>query len=384
MNATVPASTPAAARVAGVCGADGRLAALVQRMIDLSLRGLPRMFDAGKHRFYFRRRRIESGAIVCEGESLRYGAIVLLGTPTLRPEQQRPLFAGETAVQFCERLIGRLTEDVNLGDLALLTWAAAELRSDLLPLALERLRQRSRDARAGFTVEAAWVVSALTAASAIVDVSADARLARDRLMTAFSPRGNVFAHWTDGGGPWSRRHVCCFADQVYPTQALARFHATFGDDAALDAAARCARRFCELQGAAGQWWWHYHAETGDVIEGYPVYTVHQDSMAPMALLDVQVAGGPEFAANIRRGLEWMIQAAELPVCLIDDNEALIWRKIARGGGKRVRQWRAALSRLNPHWRGAWLDRKYPPTEIDYEDRPYHLGWILHAWLGGLQ
>jgi hypothetical protein len=40
------------------------------------------------------------------------------------------------------------------------------------------------------------------------------------------------------------------------------------------------------------------------------------------------------------------------------------------------------SRVAPGARLAWLDRLYPPVRIDFESRPYHLGWILYAWLGG--
>jgi hypothetical protein len=28
-----------------------------------------------------------------------------------------------------------------------------------------------------------------------------------------------------------------------------------------------------------------------------------------------------------------------------------------------------------------LERLLPPCVVDYEDRPYHLGWLLHAWPG---
>jgi hypothetical protein len=25
---------------------------------------------------------------------------------------------------------------------------------------------------------------------------------------------------------------------------------------------------------------------------------------------------------------------------------------------------------------------FPPTTVDYECRPYELGWLMYAWLGG--
>jgi hypothetical protein len=30
-----------------------------------------------------------------------------------------------------------------------------------------------------------------------------------------------------------------------------------------------------------------------------------------------------------------------------------------------------------------LDTVFPPTEIEHESRPYHLGWVLYTWLSRL-
>jgi hypothetical protein len=40
---------------------------------------------------------------------------------------------------------------------------------------------------------------------------------------------------------------------------------------------------------------------------------------------------------------------------------------------------AGASRLSPALRVPGLDLLFPPRAIDYEDRPYHLGWVLYAW-----
>jgi hypothetical protein len=191
----------------------------------------------------------------------------------------------------------------------------------------------------------------------------------------------IFPHHTEASaaGFW-RSHVGCFADQVYPTQALARYGAAYRQPQALDAAARCGARFCELQGPAGQWWWHYDARNGQVTEGYPVYSVHQNSMAPMALLDLADAGGPLHLDAIVRGLKWLEHAPETGSSLIDDQESVIWRKVGRTDpAKLVRRARACASRLAPSLRLRALDAVFPATRIDFESRPYHLGWILYSW-----
>src|SRR5205085_4135860 len=126
--------------------------------------------------------------------------------------------------------------------------------------------------------------------------------ARDTLLTSRHKGSPLFPHATGPGLlPWYRTHVACFADQVYPIQALARLYHSGNDADALAAAEECAARICELQGDGGQWWWHYDARTGRVIEGYPVYSVHQHAMAPMALLDLAEAGGSGRMADIARG-----------------------------------------------------------------------------------
>ncbi len=131
-------------------------------------------------------------------------------------------------------------------------------------------------------------MTALIAARAAADVERHLASARSRLLGA---RRTRFPHRIGGTQNWYRAHVGSFADQIYPVQALARLHASADDPAALGAAEKVARLICRAQGRDGQWWWHYDARTGRVVERYPVYSVHQHAMAPMALLDLAEAGG---------------------------------------------------------------------------------------------
>jgi hypothetical protein len=43
---------------------------------------------------------------------------------------------------------------------------------------------------------------------------------------------------------------------------------------------------------------------------------------------------------------------------------------------------AVVSCLHPAFRLPAMDALFPPMTIDYETRPYEMGWILHAWLAG--
>jgi hypothetical protein len=38
-----------------------------------------------------------------------------------------------------------------------------------------------------------------------------------------------------------------------------------------------------------------------------------------------------------------------------------------------------MTRFVPALRAPGIDRLFPPGTIDYEDRPYHYGWLLYAW-----
>jgi hypothetical protein len=348
----------------------------VRDMLDLSVRGLPPGYVDGEFVFTRRGRRNADGTwtAVPEGRSIRYSAIVALGVAALEPDRQRVALAGDSLLDLVGALVKRLPEVTGLGDAALICWAAAEAGHGDLDLALSRLAELDAGGQV-FTVEAAWALAALVAAG-VRDGRAER--ARDRLLGGLA--GNrLYPHALGAGAlvPRYRAHVGCFADQVYPLQALARLHAAVGDPAALDAAGQVARAICRAQGPQGEWWWHYDARTGSVVEGYPVYSVHQLAMAPMALLDLADAGGAAHVTEIARGLDWMI---ERPAFVLEE-QALTWRKEARADPRKlVRGLRAAATGVRPGARLGVLDRAYPPVAVDRECRPYELGWLLYAWL----
>ncbi|GGV59115.1 hypothetical protein GCM10010294_06840 [Streptomyces griseoloalbus] len=357
--------------------------------------GLPAMLLPGQEAFAFTMAGTKapdgSWSLERRGTSTRYAAITALGVRHLPEDRQRVVLAGRTAQEFTGSLVESLPSVTNLGDAALIAWAAAETGHPKLSDALAGVEALDDHDRPQYTVEAAWVLSALAAARDSADVERPLAAARDRLLRARIGNGPLFPHATGPGlVPWYRAHVSCFADQTYPLQALARAHAGGdGDPEALAASEACAARLCELQGEGGQWWWHYDARTGGVVEGYPVYSVHQHAMAPTALFDLADAGGSDFGASIRKGLRWMTDVPELaghPAAqepLIVDGLSVTWRKVYRGDPKKaVRAARGLSTRAVPGLRLTPLDRVYRPLSVDHECRPYELGWMLHAWQGG--
>ncbi|MFI6143839.1 hypothetical protein [Streptomyces sp. NPDC051109] len=385
------------ARLGALAHEDPSLHALAERLLALAEAGLPEMYLPGADTFVFTRvGRVTSDGVrrmEARGTSTRYAAITALGARFLPEDRQRALFGGHSAEEYAGLLVERLPAVTNLGDAALIAWAAAETGHPKLADALARVAALDVPGRPQYTVEAAWVLSALAAARSAADVEDRLAVARDRLLAARAAGGPLFPHATGPGlVPGYRSHVACFADQTYPLQALARLHASGPDPEALAAADACAARICELQGDGGQWWWHYDARTGGVVEGYPVYSVHQHAMAPTALFDLAEAGGTDFGAAVRRGLRWMTDVPEISgpdgtprEPMIVERYGVTWRKVYRGDpAKAVRAARGLTTKVAPRARLAPLDRAFRPDVIDRECRPYEFGWLLHAWLGGLE
>jgi hypothetical protein len=365
-----------------IVGADSPFVRSVHRMRELCFRGLPKMFRPQDRLYAFGVRRSADGRIEQFGVSRRYTAITLLGLAAEDPDAARQALVGNDREDIAQRLLDDVDTVDNLGDVALSIWAARLVGLDGLEGALKRLAQLNPNDAMHATVELAWVLSALSHFDALPgDWNATRETVASRLMDVYRPAVGVFPHMIGANSGGLRRHVACFADLVYPTQALAFYYKRTGDERALNASLTCAQHWCRLQGDAGQWWWHYDARSGALLEGYPVYSVHQDAMGPMALLAVTDACGVSFEEPIERSVAWLERIPELNgESLIDDANDVIWRKVARREPKKfVRKLTAVASKLHSSWRLPGRDAMFPPGAIDFECRPYHLGWLLYAF-----
>ncbi len=356
---------------------------LLRTILDRCPQALAQMYRPEVREFVqtVRRDPARPGELRQEGTNERYAAIVGLGAARLDTDRQRTLLAGITAAELVESLAARVTGNADPGVIALATWASAEVRGSAPAALVDRLATAVRGARMQDTVSYAWTLTALLAVRELADTSLLAEQSAERLMAAQEPSG-VFPHALPKETLGRlRSHVGCFADQVYPVQALARYWRATGDQRALEAANRCAGVIVERQGAAGQWWWHYDVRTGAVVEPFPVYSVHQHAMAPMALFELHEAGGDDHRAAVVAGLRWLRNHPETDADLLDEATGAVWRKVGRREPRKlVRSARAVATALSPDARLGLLDRAFPPTVIDHECRPYELGWLLYAWL----
>jgi hypothetical protein len=361
----------------------------VRRYSELAQRGLPASYisDTAEFSQTVRASRTtpESGELWREGRNLRYAAIVALGVASLAESAQRSILRGSTADDLVAAARPRAADSTDPGAIALVAWAAAEVTGEPDDDLLARLSRRLTDGHSLPTVDTAWMLTAAVAALQATEGAAPhardiARVARNRLLEAQGQQG-IFPHAlpSDSLG-FFRAHVGCFADQVYPIQALARLAAYDADTAALTSANRAAERICALQGDAGQWWWHYDARDGSVVERYPVYSVHQHAMAPMALLDLARAGGDDHSDSIVRGLDWLTTHPEVDQELVSEEESQIWRKVGRREpAKAARKIAAVTTSIRAGWHLPGINAVFPPKLIDRECRPYELGWLVYAW-----
>lgn len=350
-----------------------------QRLRAMAVTQLRRQYRADRKLFAFRLRR-QGSEVVLQGTSVRYTATVLIGLAGESDELAREVLQHASVADVYAACVDRLGDSPEPGELALVAWAGLLHGEPSAWPVGQHLWTLCNTLSLLPTVEASWALSALCSAPGEDPWRRRREQLARRLLDAVDARSGLFPHWLDGRGPWVRRHVACFADQVYPMLALSQYYEATGDPVALTAAERCAEQVVARQGSEGQWWWHFDVRTGRVVEPYPVYAVHQDAMAPMALRAVARASGTTFDPAIQRGLSWLTWSPEIHGSLIDPAQRVIWRKVARHEvGQCARRLQTLASRVHGRLRLPGLGYVCSPGRIDWETRPYHMGWILYAW-----
>ena len=272
-------------------------------------------------------------------------------------------------------LAARFEAIAYMGSIGLLIWALALAgRSDLVAQLLPRL-ENGRVSQSLTTMELAWVVLGLChvddksagAGSKLLKVFSEELVARQSKSTGLFYHCSMDAAWRDR----IRRNVSNFADQIYPIQALSLASSGIGLSSLAQSALLCGKVLCALQGEKGQWWWHYDPKSGRVTSRYPVYSVHQYGMAPMALASLQESTGVSFSHPIDRSLSW-IEDNEFQGSMFDSGNGTIWRDIHpknRMTASFIRRTRAILRRS---------DTSFPEIQVNRETRPYEWAWGLYA------
>ncbi|MGB8225642.1 MAG: hypothetical protein WCE45_02060 [Sedimentisphaerales bacterium] len=274
----------------------------------------------------------------------------------------------------------------DIGDITLSLWAGIQSSADDCEKFARALKEcwPIQSARCN-AVELGWVVQAclMVQQSDFAKISLKSVLddAHKRLLLLFDADARLFyRHHRPGLKEMISRHISCFADQVYPIVALSNYGFLCNHHQSIDFAAQATEKICQYQGELGQWWWHYDVTHKRICEQYPVFSVHQDGMAPMAIMASDKASKQNHSDKINLGLRWDFGFNEMGENIVHPKEGIIWRDIERNEpAKLSRKIRSICS-------VAGLDKLHHLTSkcinsfrVNQECRPYHLGWILYAW-----
>ncbi len=175
-----------------------------------------------------------------------------------------------------------------------------------------------------------------------------------------------------------RRNVVSFGAIVYFLRAVQEHARRTGDAWARALFRSGVERMIAAQGPQGEWPWLYAVATGKPAELYPVYAVHQDSMAMLFLLPALDHGIPGVHGAIERSLAWTWGANELNEPMYVDGPYRAYRSIERSDSlPRTGRYLRAVRRIASGGTAAPAGGK--GVRINPECRSYHPGWILHAW-----
>ncbi len=353
---------------------------LLTGLLNLSVQGLEDMYLPEKYEFAMKKKKV-NGKVIIEGENLRYSLINLLG---LHKAQSHNLPVKIDLRKIVLHQLGKVDTYTGVGEIGLLLWATALISPEDIKIILPKVNfnnifETYNDARLGNTMELSWLLTGLLLASTF-DENFKKTIGNLPIEIYNKIRKNyggvgVFRHEAKVSlNGKLRGKIGSFADQVYPIYAFSLYSQQMNNEEALMIAKDCAQKMCDHQGEQGQWMWHYNAETGDVVSKFPVYSVHQDAMAPFTLFAVQKATGINFEEYIYKGLDWLEENNELNANMIDWENNAVWRRIAQPNSKRKTKLLLSLLGIN-------LKDEYNSLEVLYESWSYHLGWILFAFAG---
>jgi hypothetical protein len=278
----------------------------------------------------------------------------------------------------------------SMGLIAATTWALAAAGDERTGTVLNVIEHRFEPIRSS-SMEIGLVLSAL---AAVVDTfpplrdkaAGVAAPATQELIARFSGAARLFR-----GSSWAIRprrllewNLTSFASQVYPIHGLAQCARAF-ETPAPQQIRDAADQLVAMQGPLGQWWWIYSIRTGAVLEAYPVYSVHQDAMAFMALASLEGLGFDSYRAELARGLAWIFGENELHTPMVDFDRGFMSRCIQRRGSDADGIFGMSPAQRRRVVLSSWRLRKQSDAalelnelEILHEARPYHLGWVLYA------
>jgi hypothetical protein len=361
----------------------------MKELAGIALRALPQMYD--ERSSLFSQKALPQGdRLVNRGENAYYSAASMVGIlsqPDVSPDTVVPVGKALDALQ------AACVTDHGPPLLSTTLWAGA-IVGDSRSAGLVSSLERSLDVEQSESAALGQVLRGLLAGAETFPEVRDAALALAQrcaaeLLDRHSAHSRVFRAMPrrpSGLRTMLGARITSFASQVYPLLGLASLYAYRGETPP-PALRQTAEHLVEAQGPLGQWWWLYSPSTATVLEGYPVYSVHQDGMAFMGLVPVEKLGEGSYAKALALGVDWLYERNELSLTLVEEEPPFICRNIQRVGSgadapfgiSRSNFYRTVARSLRP---GSVSDQTVAaPEELEplRECRSYHLGWLLYAY-----
>jgi hypothetical protein len=336
-------------------------------LLEGSLAFLDNAFDERKALFSYSTR-LRNGRLeqdFAPAGTLRYTINSLLGL------RQASRLDPETLDRFLERQYPRLESPADLG--LLLVLLQDRLDDPRAQDALRRVRAAAEADGAGLHMQdVAWMLWGDCAAGAEPLAK---RLYRTIIGRFVDERTGLPRHTLSE----LRGHVVSFGTLVYFLRALHEYASAFGDADARRRFDAGVQRALAIQGPQGEWPWLIGVRSGVPLDFYPVFTVHQDSMAMLFLLPALDAGLEAARGAIDRSFRWNLGENQLEAPMVVEEPFFVYRSIERRDRlPRTRRYGRSLVRAGV---GRPATLRSSGVRINDEARSYHFGWILYAWSG---
>jgi hypothetical protein len=316
--------------------------------------------------------------------AVRYTINSLLGLRRAAKLEDADVSVGRVD-EMIDRFLSRQYDNVSSpADWGLLTVLLAERGGPMDKLAdgVDRIRRVMAERRSVLSLnlqDLGWMLwgSSVAAREGLVDSAQDADRIFDVVERDFVDRRSGLARHSRR---FYRRNLVSFGSTVYFLRSSYEYAALSGSRRARDLYESGVQKMIDIQGPRGEWPWMIAVRTARPIDFYPVFAVHQDSMAMLFLLPALDAGLPRTAEAIESSFRWVLGDNELDLPMLLSEPYFAYRSVERSEpmGRALRYARATLNLARQRDSKLSADGK---VHLNPECRSYHLGWILYAWAG---
>lgn len=352
---------------------------LLSEIVKISIESLEEMFLPDKNEFAMMKS-LHNNLIFSENFNSRYTLINLIG---LHKAKNYGFNSNLDLTKILKHHIDKAETITGIGELGLLLWAIGLISPEESTKLLTKINFNEallnfKDSKLGYTMELSWFLTGLLFASTFNEKFKNSidnlpNLVYKRIRKNYGGHG-IFQHEDKNNFEGKlRAKVGTIADQIYPIYALSIYSQQIQNEEALLIAKECAEKICEHQGKNGEWKWQYDSVTGEIISHYPIHSVHQLALAPMALFSIQMASDTDFSKNIFSSLNWLAENHKLYNQIIDKNNNAIWNKVTPILNNKLSSllYYLKINSLN----------KFRKLKVDYVSSSYDFGWILYTFAG---